>query len=326
MWCNRCKREYGVPYWSKECPSCYSTNIVLTARAAYVPVKSHFRPHASSFQHFYREEPEDEAPPVDEVLEEYRSMSMLDAMGPSSSSSSSSPSPPPPIPSGRLYQLKWSGRRGGPATYCQSRGRGYCEIIPSIDDDDDDDEEDDYDDDEEDDDYRSRGYRSNTSSSFFPRLPPSADWGLAAVMARSIEEKAANDRIIEEAQLPPPLREPSIRMAPSGRVVAVDNRLSEAAYATAYRGVEDEEMARALCASMDTTQPQALNPASRQAVGKLTKKTHVGPSMGECSICMDAIDAGHSITSLPCHHTFHGRCIATWLKRQSTCPICRKSI
>lgn len=47
---------------------------------------------------------------------------------------------------------------------------------------------------------------------------------------------------------------------------------------------------------------------------------------GACAICFDGAqhDAG---ACLPiCHHTFHRECIAEWLAKQRTCPICRIEI
>jgi hypothetical protein len=40
-----------------------------------------------------------------------------------------------------------------------------------------------------------------------------------------------------------------------------------------------------------------------------------------CSICLDAIDKG---TTLSCQHTFHEGCINTWFKHKASCPLCRK--
>ena len=43
-----------------------------------------------------------------------------------------------------------------------------------------------------------------------------------------------------------------------------------------------------------------------------------------CSICLEEIEG--ACKTLACKHTFHCGCIKTWLKRKSTCPVCRKRI
>lgn len=46
-----------------------------------------------------------------------------------------------------------------------------------------------------------------------------------------------------------------------------------------------------------------------------------------CSICWTTFKAGDRLKSLPCpaHHTFHDECIDTWIRRHTTCPICRNN-
>ena len=46
---------------------------------------------------------------------------------------------------------------------------------------------------------------------------------------------------------------------------------------------------------------------------------------GECSICLDDILEGAEVDLL-CGHSFHTRCLQTWLLRSPTCPLCRRGI
>jgi hypothetical protein len=46
----------------------------------------------------------------------------------------------------------------------------------------------------------------------------------------------------------------------------------------------------------------------------------------ECPICYDAITKGSGITTLSCEHSFHLKCIATWIIKCETCPCCRKEV
>ncbi|KAJ3669080.1 hypothetical protein LUZ60_011030 [Juncus effusus] len=47
----------------------------------------------------------------------------------------------------------------------------------------------------------------------------------------------------------------------------------------------------------------------------------------ECSICLGEFLDGERVRVLPsCWHKFHVRCIDTWLRAHSTCPMCRGSL
>lgn len=43
----------------------------------------------------------------------------------------------------------------------------------------------------------------------------------------------------------------------------------------------------------------------------------------ECSICMSSFDATAPIRRTPCQHTFHEECLRKWVRRASSCPLCR---
>nr|GMD21698.1 Zinc finger, RING/FYVE/PHD-type [Ipomoea batatas] len=46
---------------------------------------------------------------------------------------------------------------------------------------------------------------------------------------------------------------------------------------------------------------------------------------GECCICLEGFMEGAVITPLaPCSHRFHHICILKWLRKNPTCPICRR--
>ncbi|MCO5563269.1 hypothetical protein L7F22_016906 [Adiantum nelumboides] len=53
---------------------------------------------------------------------------------------------------------------------------------------------------------------------------------------------------------------------------------------------------------------------------------------GDCSICLQALEAGEAVRLLPaCSHAFHSACIDNWLaiRRRcwpASCPNCRRSI
>ena len=43
-----------------------------------------------------------------------------------------------------------------------------------------------------------------------------------------------------------------------------------------------------------------------------------------CIICFDTIKVAEIMTS--CHHTYHKKCIDTWLGKSIECPVCRQTI
>lgn len=42
-----------------------------------------------------------------------------------------------------------------------------------------------------------------------------------------------------------------------------------------------------------------------------------------CTICLDQVNKGDLVRSLPCLHQFHANCIDPWLRQQGTCPVCK---
>lgn len=48
---------------------------------------------------------------------------------------------------------------------------------------------------------------------------------------------------------------------------------------------------------------------------------------GQCTVCLEDLSCGGSPTStrLACGHGFHVECVATWVERAGTCPLCRRN-
>ncbi|PON45806.1 43kDa postsynaptic protein [Parasponia andersonii] len=42
-----------------------------------------------------------------------------------------------------------------------------------------------------------------------------------------------------------------------------------------------------------------------------------------CSVCLEQVNVGELLRSLPCLHQFHANCIDPWLRQQGTCPVCK---
>ncbi|CAL5420830.1 unnamed protein product [Camellia sinensis] len=45
-----------------------------------------------------------------------------------------------------------------------------------------------------------------------------------------------------------------------------------------------------------------------------------------CPVCLEECGDGTELTSLPCSHLFHHRCIVPWLKSHNSCPMCRSVV
>lgn len=79
------------------------------------------------------------------------------------------------------------------------------------------------------------------------------------------------------------------------------------------------------------TSGSAPGPASEAAIAALPRKAVDESMLGEtgtaeCSICMDSVQVGDRVMSLPCKHWFHPACAEAWLTEHDTCPICRAGI
>jgi len=48
--------------------------------------------------------------------------------------------------------------------------------------------------------------------------------------------------------------------------------------------------------------------------------------LGDCAICMEKMAARQKVTTLPCLHMYHTRCIGRWLKEKAVCPLCKMEI
>lgn len=75
----------------------------------------------------------------------------------------------------------------------------------------------------------------------------------------------------------------------------------------------------------------APGPASESAIKSLPRRPITDADAGDsgsadCSICMESVPVGDTVTVLPCSHWFHHECIRAWLGEHDTCPHCRKGI
>uniref|UniRef100_A0A5K3FWJ5 RING-type E3 ubiquitin transferase n=1 Tax=Mesocestoides corti TaxID=53468 RepID=A0A5K3FWJ5_MESCO len=70
-------------------------------------------------------------------------------------------------------------------------------------------------------------------------------------------------------------------------------------------------------------------PASASDIARLPRATLSQSDLVNydvCSICLEKYKVNEEINTLPCAHTFHSPCLATWLHQKGSCPICRKDL
>ena len=70
---------------------------------------------------------------------------------------------------------------------------------------------------------------------------------------------------------------------------------------------------------------EAFKKVSHSYKGRRVKDSQTG--LGEsCSICLESFKKNQIVKILCCEHKFHRKCIHTWNKQNSTCPICRSHV
>lgn len=66
--------------------------------------------------------------------------------------------------------------------------------------------------------------------------------------------------------------------------------------------------------------------ATHAQINNLPESTVQAENLKECAICLETPTIGETIRHLPCLHGFHKDCIDEWLRRKTSCPVCKSSV
>ena len=91
-------------------------------------------------------------------------------------------------------------------------------------------------------------------------------------------------------------------------------------YDLRYSGLEEAQPVHQL------NQDQNYNVMPIYTTYSLTNFVSTSRSSIQCAICLDEQEINESWSKLSCEHSYHSKCIGQWLRVNTVCPVCRKSI
>jgi E3 ubiquitin-protein ligase SDIR1 len=75
--------------------------------------------------------------------------------------------------------------------------------------------------------------------------------------------------------------------------------------------------------SVQQASPSTSAEQKTQDNSKVVGNTKASDDELTCSVCLEQVNVGDVLRSLPCLHQFHANCIDPWLRQQGTCPVCK---
>ena len=67
--------------------------------------------------------------------------------------------------------------------------------------------------------------------------------------------------------------------------------------------------------------PEAREAREAPAAGHASESD--GDRQQRCVVCLESVQPGDTMRTLPCMHSFHARCIDPWLRQRASCPTCK---
>lgn len=69
--------------------------------------------------------------------------------------------------------------------------------------------------------------------------------------------------------------------------------------------------------------PEQIEDLPREIVSTEDRVTSSSDDAKDCAICQESFKVGEELIQLCCNHRFHADCVAPWLLKVSSCPVCR---
>ncbi|KAL6967563.1 E3 ubiquitin-protein ligase sdir1 [Sarracenia purpurea var. burkii] len=78
--------------------------------------------------------------------------------------------------------------------------------------------------------------------------------------------------------------------------------------------------------SLQQVSSSSASPETQEDLKKADSNKKASEDELTCTICLEQVNRGELVRSLPCLHQFHANCIDPWLRQQSTCPVCKLAV
>ncbi|XP_051116362.1 E3 ubiquitin-protein ligase SDIR1-like [Andrographis paniculata] len=87
-----------------------------------------------------------------------------------------------------------------------------------------------------------------------------------------------------------------------------------------YKASDTQSVGSSLQHASSSASPEVQK---KQDLNNQQTGTKTGDQELTCSVCLEQVNVGELIRTLPCLHQFHVNCIDPWLRQQGTCPVCK---
>lgn len=159
-------------------------------------------------------------------------------------------------------------------------------------------------------------------------LPAWANWYVTR-LGGTEEGTAAVSSNLGSLGLPQPQPSPPAPRPNAETVAALASTMVAAGEA---RRRAYEQQRRAALALEEANMRKSKDPSRMQALSverlPIIEWSGEQETQTECAVCTHAFTQRESLVHLPCSrlHIFHRECVARWLERNASCPLCRQLV